>query len=109
MHAPVWVVMPTYNEAENIERMVRATVSERKRVARQRHRLLIVDDGAPDGTGQIADRLAIELEAVEVLHRSQKAGLGQAYLAGFERALAAGAELLIEMDADFSHDPRHLG
>jgi dolichol-phosphate mannosyltransferase len=67
-----------------------------------------VDDNSPDGTGQIADRLAAELPAVEVLHRPGKAGLGHAYLAGFARALADGAEFVIEMDADFSHDPRYL-
>jgi dolichol-phosphate mannosyltransferase len=65
----------------------------------------VVDDGSPDGTGAIADRLAAEHEAVEVLHRPSKQGLGNAYLAGFDRALGAGAGLLLEMDADFSHDP----
>ena len=72
------------------------------------HRVLIVDDSSPDGTGEIADRLAAELESVEVLHRTEKDGLGRAYAAGFERALAGGAELVIQMDADFSHDPEHL-
>jgi dolichol-phosphate mannosyltransferase len=73
------------------------------------HRVLIVDDNSPDGTGAIADRLADSLPAVEVLHRAAKTGLGHAYLAGFERALSGDAELVIEMDADFSHDPRYLG
>jgi dolichol-phosphate mannosyltransferase len=72
------------------------------------HHILIVDDGSPDGTGEIADRLAAELEPVEVLHRTAKEGLGRAYLAGFERALASGADLVLEMDADFSHDPKDL-
>ncbi len=72
------------------------------------YRILIVDDNSPDGTGAIADSLAGELDVVEVLHRPGKDGLGQAYLAGFAHALAAGAELVIEMDADFSHDPRYL-
>src|SRR4051794_2484784 len=71
-------------------------------------RLLVVDDDSPDGTGDIADALAGELERVEVLHRPGKAGLGAAYLAGFARALAAGAEVVVQMDADFSHDPAHL-
>ena len=73
------------------------------------YRILVVDDNSPDGTGQIADRLAQELDAVEVLHRDAKTGLGHAYLAGFAVALAGGAELVVEMDADFSHDPRYLG
>jgi dolichol-phosphate mannosyltransferase len=71
-------------------------------------RILIVDDGSPDGTGDIADRLAEELPEVEVLHRAAKEGLGRAYLAGFERALGSGADLVLEMDSDFSHDPRDL-
>ncbi len=109
MRARVWVVIPTYNEAANVERIVRATVAELQRAAPEEHRVLVVDDGSPDGTGAIADALARELEVVEVLHREGKAGLGQAYLAGFARALDRGAELVIEMDADFSHDPRYLG
>jgi dolichol-phosphate mannosyltransferase len=72
------------------------------------HRVLIVDDSSPDGTGEIADRLAAELDAVEVLHRAEKDGLGRAYAAGFERALAEGAELVMQMDVDFSHDPKHI-
>ncbi len=109
MAARVWVVIPTYNEAENVEPIVRAVSAELDRVAPGAYRLLIVDDGSPDGTGEIADRLAAELTVVEVLHRPGKEGLGQAYLAGFATALAAGAEFVIEMDADFSHDPRYLG
>jgi dolichol-phosphate mannosyltransferase len=108
MSPRVWVLIPTYNEAENIERIVRATVAELQRLAPDGHRVLIVDDGSPDGTGAIADTLAGELPAVEVLHRSAKQGLGRAYLAGFDRALAGDAELVVEMDADFSHDPRYL-
>ncbi len=109
MSAPVWVVIPTYNEAATLERIVRAAHVELDRVAPSGHRILVVDDNSPDGTGAIADSLAAELEAVEVLHRKAKDGLGQAYLAGFSHALAAGAELVIEMDADYSHDPRYLG
>jgi dolichol-phosphate mannosyltransferase len=99
--APASVVLPTYNEAGNLERLVRAVLEHDVRV-------LVVDDNSPDGTGAIADRLADELDAVEVLHRPRKAGLGRAYLAGFDHALRSGAELVIEMDADFSHDPADL-
>ena len=102
-----WLVLPTYNEAENLERIVRASLPELARASADPH-ILVVDDGSPDGTGDIADRLAAELEQVEVLHRTAKEGLGRAYLAGFERAIASGAELVLEMDADFSHDPRDL-
>jgi dolichol-phosphate mannosyltransferase len=108
MHPPVWVVIPTYNEAANVEGIVRATVAELERLVPDAHHVLIVDDNSPDGTGQIADRLAESIPAVDVLHRAAKTGLGHAYLAGFERALRGDAELVIEMDADFSHDPRYL-
>ena len=109
MPEQVWVVIPTYNEAANIEGIVRAAVAELDRVAPDAHRILIVDDNSPDGTGQIADRLAAAQPQVEVLHRATKTGLGHAYLAGFSRALSGDAEIVIEMDADFSHDPRYLG
>jgi dolichol-phosphate mannosyltransferase len=109
MPEQVWVVIPTYNEAANIEGIVRATVAELDRVAPGDYRILVVDDNSPDGTGQIADRLAAAQPQVEVMHRAAKTGLGHAYLAGFARALDGGAELVIEMDADFSHDPRYLG
>jgi dolichol-phosphate mannosyltransferase len=102
-----WVVIPTYNEADNIEPLVRA-ILPRLAAATPTHRVLIVDDSSPDGTGGIADRLAAELDSVEVLHRTAKDGLGRAYAAGFERALASGAQLVVQMDADFSHDPAHL-
>jgi dolichol-phosphate mannosyltransferase len=92
------VCLPTYNERENVERMVRALVARRVRV-------LVIDDNSPDGTGEIADRLAAELSEVSVLHRERKEGLGPAYIAGFRHALAEGAELILEMDCDFSHDP----
>lgn len=108
MPARVWVVMPTYNEADNIEGIVRAVLVELDRIVPADHMLLVVDDGSPDGTGKIADRLAADLPALQVLHRMAKTGLGHAYLAGFRQALQAGAELVIEMDADFSHDPRYL-
>jgi dolichol-phosphate mannosyltransferase len=108
MAARTWVVMPTYNEAMNIDPIVRATTDELERLIPGDHRILIVDDESPDGTGEIADALARELGNVEVLHRAQKTGLGHAYLAGFAHALANGAERVCEMDADFSHDPRYL-
>jgi dolichol-phosphate mannosyltransferase len=100
----VWVVLPTYNEADNLERIVPAIL---ERLPHSR-RVLIVDDDSPDGTGQIADRLAAGRDDVEVLHRSEKRGLGPAYVAGFRRALAGEAQLMVSMDADFSHDPAFL-
>jgi dolichol-phosphate mannosyltransferase len=100
----VWVILPTYNEAENLERIVSA-VLEQLPASR---RILIVDDNSPDGTGEIADGLAEGDESIEVLHRERKEGLGPAYLAGFRVALAGGAQRIIEMDADFSHDPSYL-
>jgi dolichol-phosphate mannosyltransferase len=108
MSATVWLVIPTYNEADNLRNVVAAAADELERAAPDDHRILIVDDNSPDGTGAIADELAAEYEWVEVLHRPGKSGLGQAYLAGFARALAGGAQLVIEMDADFSHNPRYL-
>jgi dolichol-phosphate mannosyltransferase len=102
-----WLVLPTYNEAENVERIVRAALPQLASAVDDPH-ILIVDDGSPDGTGDIADRLAAELAEVEVLHRTAKEGLGRAYLAGFERALGSGADLVLEMDADFSHDPADI-
>jgi dolichol-phosphate mannosyltransferase len=92
------VCLPTYNERENLERMVHALAAHDVRV-------LVIDDNSPDGTGEIADRLAAELDWVDVLHRDRKEGLGPAYIAGFRRALADGAEIVMEMDCDFSHDP----
>ena len=109
MTSRIWLVIPTYNEAENVDPIVRAVTDEMTKLASGEFRVLVVDDNSPDGTGELADRLASELDTVEVLHRAAKDGLGRAYLAGFEHALARGAELVIEMDADFSHDPKHLG
>lgn len=102
-----WLILPTYNEAENVEPFVRAVLAELAEASPE-HRILIVDDNSPDGTGRIADRLAEELDAVEVLHRPEKQGLGVAYLAGFQEALAGGADLILEMDSDFSHSPADL-
>jgi dolichol-phosphate mannosyltransferase len=93
------VCLPTYNERENLGRMLLALADKGVSV-------LVIDDNSPDGTGELADRLAAKLEHVQVLHRDRKEGLGPAYLAGFRRALADSAvELVLEMDADFSHDP----
>jgi dolichol-phosphate mannosyltransferase len=97
----VTVVIPTYNERENLPHIAAA-------VTHQGYKLLIVDDGSPDGTGEMADRLAAEDPRLSVLHRTVKEGLGPAYAAGFDRALDEGAEIVIEMDADFSHDPADL-
>lgn len=105
--AGAWLILPTYNEAENLERIVRASLP-RLAEATAEHHVLVVDDGSPDGTGQIADRLADEFAEVEVMHRTSKEGLGRAYLAGFSHALERGAELVLEMDSDFSHDPADL-
>ena len=99
------VCLPTYNERENLEPMVRA-LGEQLDI--ERDKVLVVDDNSPDGTGRAADALADELPWVEVLHRPGKAGLGPAYIAGFRRALAAGAELVLEIDCDFSHDPKDV-
>jgi dolichol-phosphate mannosyltransferase len=99
-----WVILPTYNEAENLERIVGAVLEQLPPSAT----VLVVDDNSPDGTGEIADGLAHSNESVRVLHRARKEGLGPAYLAGFHVALDAGAQRIIEMDADFSHDPAYL-
>ncbi len=101
---PAWLILPTFNEAENIGPIVAASLEKLPASAR----VLIVDDNSPDGTGGIADRLAAAEERVEVLHRQRKEGLGPAYIAGFRHALTGGAGLVIEMDADFSHDPAYL-
>ena len=103
-----WLVLPTFNEAENIESIVAAVVKVLDTAAPGGFRVLIVDDDSPDGTGEMADRLAAENPAIEVLHRTNREGLGPAYVAGFRRALAGGAAYVLEMDADGSHDPRDL-
>jgi dolichol-phosphate mannosyltransferase len=102
-----WLILPTYNEAENIEAMLRAALAQLASTGRE-HTILVVDDGSPDGTGELADAMAAEHPEIRVLHRSAKQGLGRAYLAGFGEALAGGAELILEMDSDFSHDPADL-
>jgi dolichol-phosphate mannosyltransferase len=97
----VTVALPTYNELENLPLITPEIVAFG-------YRLLIIDDNSPDGTGRLADSLAADLSEVTVLHREAKEGLGPAYAAGFDRALSEGAEIVIEMDADFSHDPADL-
>lgn len=102
--SPVTVVIPTYNERDNLEKLVESVLS-----TASDYRVLIVDDNSPDGTGDEAERLAaIHAGRVDVLHRSGKSGMGSAYLAGFQRALRGDARVIFEMDADFSHDPRYL-
>jgi dolichol-phosphate mannosyltransferase len=98
------VCLPTYNERENLEPMVRALGT----VLAGSGAVLVIDDGSPDGTGELADRLAAELDFVEVLHRPRKEGLGPAYLAGFRHALTSDYDLVAEIDCDFSHDPGDL-
>jgi dolichol-phosphate mannosyltransferase len=98
------ICLPTYNERENLE----LTLRELESVLQTGDRVVVIDDGSPDGTGELADRLAAELPFVDVLHRAEKQGLGPAYLAGFRHALAGGAELVFEMDCDRSHDPRDV-
>jgi dolichol-phosphate mannosyltransferase len=104
---PVWLIVPTYNERENIIPLVKAVLAELEEMTPD-YTVLVVDDSSPDGTGDLADKLAQESSHVEVLHRPEKQGLGPAYIAGFRRALDAGAGLIVEMDADFSHDPAYI-
>ncbi len=101
---PAWLVLPTYNEADNVDPFVSA-VRDKLPASAQ---ILIVDDNSPDGTGAKAERLAERYDNVSVLNRREKEGIGPAYVAGFRRALAAGAGLVLEMDCDFSHDPAYL-
>ncbi|WP_354699502.1 Polyprenol monophosphomannose synthase [Paraconexibacter sp. AEG42_29] len=104
-----WLILPTFNEAENIDAVVRAADAALASASPEGHRILVVDDDSPDGTGRLADGLAEELAAVSVLHRTVREGLGPAYLAGFTHALDHDAGYVLEMDADFSHDPADLG
>jgi len=102
-HDKALIVIPTYNEADNLEPLTREIVA-----LPARFDILVVDDNSPDGTGEIADRLVKELPAVHVLHRPGKQGLGTAYIAGFQWALERDYEYILEMDCDFSHHPRYL-
>ncbi len=109
MDGAPWLVLPTYDEAENLEAMIAAVLPIlREELGRDRFHILVVDDSSPDGTGEIADRLAAAHAEISVLHRPVREGLGPAYLAGFGRALRGGASRVIEMDADFSHEPHDL-
>ncbi len=99
----VWVILPTYNEAENLGPIATAIL-----VALPAATLLVVDDNSPDGTGRLADDLAATERRIQVVHRAAKQGLGRAYLEGFARALGGGAQIVVQMDADFSHDPGAL-
>jgi dolichol-phosphate mannosyltransferase len=109
MSGEPWLILPTYNEAENVQAIVAASGEVLANTAPEGFRVLIVDDGSPDGTGQLADQLAAQHPWVDVLHRSEKNGIGPAYLAGFRYALDRGAGYVMEMDSDFSHDPADLG
>ena len=104
-----WLIVPTYNEVENLEALVQAAGKALNKASPEDFVILVVDDNSPDGTGELADRLAAARDELRVLHRPVKAGLGPAYLAGFAEALAGGAAYVMEMDADFSHDPEDLG
>jgi dolichol-phosphate mannosyltransferase len=108
MPGPPWLVLPTFNEAENIGRIAAAALGVLREAAPEGFAILVVDDGSPDGTGRLADELAAEHAEVSVLHRSEREGLGPAYLAGFRHALDHGAGYVFEMDSDFSHDPADL-
>lgn len=108
MSGEPWLILPTYNEAENVEAIVRAAGEVLAAAAPDGFRILVVDDGSPDGTGRLADALANEHGWVRVLHRTEKSGIGPAYLAGFRHALGEGAGYVLEMDSDFSHDPADL-
>ena len=108
MSGEPWLILPTYNEAENVRAIVAAAGEVLAGAAPDGFRVLIVDDGSPDGTGRIADELAAERGWLKVLHRSEKNGIGPAYLAGFRHALEHGAGYVMEMDSDFSHDPADL-
>lgn len=103
-----WLILPTYNEAANVEAILAAAGKVLGEAAPEGFRVLVVDDGSPDGTGALADAMAHEHEWVRVLHRTEKGGIGPAYLAGFGHALEHGAGYVMEMDSDFSHDPADL-
>jgi dolichol-phosphate mannosyltransferase len=108
MSGEPWLILPTYNEAENVQAIVAAAAKALTGAAPGGFRVLIVDDGSPDGTGRLADEMAAEHEWLQVLHRTEKNGIGPAYLAGFRHALDNGAGYVMEMDSDFSHDPADL-
>jgi dolichol-phosphate mannosyltransferase len=103
-----WLILPTYNEADNVEAILTAAGEVLAAASPDGFRILVVDDGSPDGTGGLADAMAERHDWVQVLHRTEKEGIGPAYLAGFDHALKAGAGYVMEMDSDFSHDPADL-
>jgi dolichol-phosphate mannosyltransferase len=102
-HTRSLIVIPTYNEAENLESLISAIMALDKGFE-----ILIVDDNSPDGTGRIADRLSRERPGIHVLHRAGKMGLGTAYVEGFKWAIQHGYDFVLQMDCDFSHDPKYL-
>jgi dolichol-phosphate mannosyltransferase len=108
MPGPAWLILPTYDEADNLAALVDRVRGVLAKAAPEGFRVLVIDDGSPDGTGAIADELAARHGDVDVLHRPRRTGLAGAYAAGFERALAAGAGYVLQMDADFSHRPEDL-
>ena len=108
MSGEPWLILPTYNEAENVRAIAAAASDALAGAAPDGFNILVVDDGSPDGTGRIADQLAAEHQWMHVLHRTEKNGIGPAYLAGFRHALDHGAGYVMEMDCDFSHDPADL-
>jgi dolichol-phosphate mannosyltransferase len=108
MSGEPWLILPTYNEAENVGAIVAAAGEVLAGGAPEGFRVLVVDDGSPDGTGELAERLAAKHDWMHVLHRAEKNGIGPAYLAGFRYALDHGAGYVMEMDSDFSHDPADL-
>ena len=97
------IILPTYNEADNLERLINQILS-----AHPEFNIIVVDDNSPDGTGTMANSLAEGYQTVQIIHRPCKKGLGSAYVEGFGKALAEGADLIFEMDSDFSHDPKYL-
>ena len=103
----VWACVPTYNERENVERLVTAVRREMDAAGIDGH-VLVIDDGSPDGTGAIVDAMAAHDHRLHVLHRAQKEGIGPAYRAGFRHAIEHGADLILQMDCDFSHDPKDV-
>jgi dolichol-phosphate mannosyltransferase len=108
MRGEPWLILPTYNEAANVEAILTAAGKVLGAAAPEGFRILVVDDGSPDGTGRLADAMAEQHEWVKVLHRTEKGGIGPAYLAGFAHALEHGSGYVMEMDSDFSHDPADL-
>jgi dolichol-phosphate mannosyltransferase len=108
MSGEPWLILPTYNEAENVQAILAAAGEALARAAPDGFHVLVVDDGSPDGTGRLAEEMAAKHEWAHVLHRTEKNGIGPAYLAGFAHALEHGAGYVMEMDSDFSHDPADL-